>query len=246
MEHFMKRRQSADIRANRKRQALPANEDQSKSGRAQAIAFLHRTLGNRTVSRLLGGSAPRTATHGSPAIQRQKDSEYITRMKEAFRKAGITQEMITGERSDGFIDYDEEKGVAKWVPITFIAPVPKLSREAEKARMMEAFRKAGITEEMIRGERSDGVIDYDEETGVARWLPIVVPAVPVAKPDSKDEIARMKEAFRKGGITEEMIRGERSDGVIIYDEATGTARWEKITFHSMPSDTGASKKRGKN
>jgi hypothetical protein len=151
--------------------------------------------------------------------------------------------MITGERTDGFIDYDEEKGVAKWVPITFLAPVPKPSREAEKARMMEAFRKAGITDEMIRGDRTDGVIDYDEETGVARWLPITMPSVP--KPDSKDEIARMKEAFRKGGITEEMIRGDRTDGVIIYDEVTGTAIWEKIIFPSA-SDSGANKKAGKN
>jgi hypothetical protein len=120
-------------------------------------------------------------------------------------------------------------------------PVPKPSTTNELKKMKEAFRKGGITEEMIRGERTDGFIDYDEETGVARWETITRMAPP-SKQDNDAEQARMKEAFRKGGITEEMIRGERTDGFINYDEETGVAKWETITRMAPPSKPGASTK----
>jgi hypothetical protein len=235
-KHFIAKKPAA---GKRPLGAKPADE-LPQQNLPNAIASLHRTLGNHGVARLLGGK-----NIGSPlnslTIQRQPDDE-LARMKEAFKRGGITEEMIRGERTDGFINYNEETGIARWEPITLVRPVPKPGTGDEMARMKEAFKRGGITEEMIRGERTDGVINYDEETGVARWEPITLVG-PEPKPSPEDEIARMKEAFRKGGITEEMIRGERTDGVIIYNEETGTASWETITFVAPPASKPAATKK---
>jgi hypothetical protein len=120
------------------------------------------------------------------------------------------------------------------------------SREEELARMREAFKRGGITEEMIRGERRDGFINYDEETGTAKWEQITYAGGPASKPKSREEeMARMREAFKRGGITEEMIRGERRDGFINYDEETGTAKWEQITYAGGPASKPAGAKKAR-